>query len=57
MIPPEVIDRLRRERERREEERRVPLSIPVPAPDDPPRRPDGEEETTEASRVIVIDLT
>jgi hypothetical protein len=54
MLPPEMIDRLKRERE---EDDRPSLQIPLYVPEimeDIPRR--DEEELTSSSHVIVIDL-
>jgi hypothetical protein len=57
MVPPEVIERLRRERQEREERDRPALRIPLSPPEDSRRdRRIEDEETTNASRVIVIEL-
>ncbi len=54
MLPPEVIDRMIREREQEERERPA-LQIPLPMPEwRPPEHQDDEEQTFNG--VIVIDL-
>lgn len=54
MLPPEVIDRMIRDREREELERPA-LQIPLPLPEwRPPEQQDDEEQTFHG--VIVIDL-
>ena len=57
MIPPEVIERMKRERREREERDRPALRLPLPLPDDARReRRVEDEEPTNASRVIVIEM-
>lgn len=54
MIPPEVIDRLKKEQEERE---RSPAQIPLYTPPDIyPTRKIEDEEPTESSRVVVIEM-
>lgn len=52
VLAPEIIERIRRERDERE---RPALQIPLPCPEMDPRMRD-EEERTEPRRVIEIDL-
>ena len=57
MIPPEVIERMRRERREREERDRPALRLPLTPPEDVTRdRWVEDEEPTNASRVIVIEM-
>ena len=57
MIPPEVIERMKRERREREERDRPALRLPLSPPDDAHRdRRIHEEESTNASSVIVIEM-
>ena len=57
MIPPEVIERMKRERREREERDRPALRLPLPLPDDARReRWIREEEPTNASCVIIIEM-
>ena len=52
MLPPDVIDKLKREREEREKSVQVPLYIQVDMPEHEQKR--NEEKTMK--RVVVIDL-
>lgn len=53
MLPPDVIERLRREKEERD---RPALELPLPVPEfDYPEKKSDDEETT-VRGVIVIDL-
>lgn len=57
MLPPELIERLRRERQEREERGRPCLRLPLcPPGDEGQGRRIDEEEPTNASRVIVVEL-
>ena len=53
LLPPEIIERLRREKE---EQERPGAQIPLYPPEIQPDLPVEEEEHTESRRVIVIDL-
>jgi hypothetical protein len=53
LLPPEVVDKLRRERE---EQERPGAQVPLYPPEIQRDLPVEEEELTESRRVIVIDL-
>jgi len=57
MLPPSTIEKLRRERQEREERERPSLRLPLyPPQDESLDRRISDEEPTNASRVIVIEL-
>ncbi len=53
MLPPDVIDKLKREREEREKAAQIPLYIHVDRPDIDRSRPTDEDKP---KRIVVIDL-
>lgn len=53
MIPPEVVDKIKKEQEERETSTQIPLYIPL---DTYPTRKIEDEEPTESSRVVVIEM-
>lgn len=53
MLPPEIIDRLKREEERDES---LPVELPLYPSDNIREIDTEEEEKTESRRIIVIDL-
>ncbi len=57
MLSPDIIERVRRERMEREERERPALRLPLYTPEENRRdRRIEDEEPTNASRVIVIEL-
>lgn len=57
MLPPDIIEKLKRERQEREERERPSLRLPLyPPHDESLNRRINDEEPTNASRVIVIEL-
>lgn len=46
----------RRERLRRERHERPAIELPLPLPDDPPNRRDGQDEDKPQRGVVIIDL-
>ena len=53
MLPPEVIDRIKRERE---EQERPALRLPLYPPEESNRNEPAEEEEKTAGGIIIIDL-
>ena len=56
MLPPEVIDRLRRERRDQEEQERPALRLPLYPPQEIPQNDPADEDDQTFNGVIVIDL-
>jgi hypothetical protein len=56
MLDTFIIEEIKRRERMREERRRPTLELPLPVPEERPRRRDGQDEEKPQRGVVVIDL-